>query len=145
MTDAASKQRPRFGLHVHVYLWVGVLLFSIALPLALSLLLFGTDGASTGFWSFVVLVAAFQALFQFACRRCASPDFGVWDGLLYVAAYMTVGVGFLSMLIAAPSVLIAMLASVGIALAAPVGANGALAPARYLSLVRWFGKHRMYQ
>ncbi|HTU67513.1 MAG TPA: hypothetical protein VMF52_16305 [Steroidobacteraceae bacterium] len=143
MTDN-NQQRYRPGVHIYLYLWVGLLVVSIVPALLISSVLFDTTHMIEGLVSFGVLLAAFQGLFWYARRRCSAEDLSAWDGLLYITSYMTIGVGTMSLFLAVPCAIVAVLGLVGIAIVS-LG-SGASVPQRWFrSMVIWFGRHRMYQ
>ena len=96
--DSSSLYRPR--LHVQLYLWVGLLIVSIAPALLISGELFDTTHFAEGLITFVVLLIAFQVLLWYARRRCSSQELSAWDGLLYIATSLffsrVVGMGWVA-------------------------------------------------
>ena len=72
--------RYRPGLHVHLYLWVALVVVSLLPFLFVSGRLFDAEHVTEGLTTFGVLVIAFQALLWRARRWCATDSLGVWDG-----------------------------------------------------------------
>jgi hypothetical protein len=120
-------------------------LVSIAPWLYLTGLLFDGNHLAQGLMAFALWVAGFQLAMWLARRRCSSESLSVSDGLLYITAYMTVGIGGASMLVAVPCTMFAIVATVGIALISVGDTGPQKAQARFRGLVAWFSKNRMYQ
>jgi hypothetical protein len=87
----------------------------------------------------------FLAALWFALGRCSVPDFSGLRGLLYVTAYMSVGIGGFSMLIAIPAAMVAVLACLFIAVMSLFRAESTYAPRQFRRLVAAYYRHRMYQ
>ena len=139
--DTKPQYRP--GVHVHIYLWLGLIVVSVVPAFLISGALFDASQFVEGAFAFAVLLASFQALFWYSRRRCSSQELAAWDGLLYITSYMTIGVGTTSLFVAVPAAIVAVLGLIGIAVAS-VG-DEALAREWFQSMVAWFSRHRMYQ
>jgi len=73
------------------------------------------------------------------------PDFSGLRGLLYITAYMSVGIGGFSMLIAIPAVMVAIVVCLFIAVLSLFSSDSSYAPRRFRRLVAVYYRHRMYQ
>ena len=141
--DNSPRYRP--GFHVQMYLWIAILIVSVIPALLISGALFDTTRFVEGVGAFGILLAAFQGLFWYARRRCSSQDLSVWDGLLYITSYMTMGVGTTSLFVAVPCAILAILGLIGIAALSLADVDASFAQNRFRSMVIWFSRHRMYQ
>jgi hypothetical protein len=144
MTDA-NKPQFRPSAYVQIYLWVALLIASIAPAMLISVALFDATHFVQGVTAFGAMLAAFQGLLWYAQRRCSSPDLSAWDGLLYITSYMTIGVGTMSLFIAVLCAIVALLGLIGIAALSIGDGDAARAQTRFRSMVIWFAQHRMYQ
>jgi 2-keto-4-pentenoate hydratase len=145
MNDAETPQTYRVGFHVHTYLAVAVLLLS-AVPFVLVILLRGdAAGAAETLTEALGAVAVLHVALAFAQRRCSTPQLRFWDGIRLITAYMTIGIGGMSLLIAAPCAIVALLASIAIAVVSVTGKSAAWAPTQFRRMVAFAGRHRMYQ
>ena len=140
-----SVARVRVSWYIHVYLWVGFVAIGTIPFLLISGGIYNADHALEGLSLFLGLVVLFQMAFWFARRRCSSDRLTGWGGLLLVTAHMCVGLSGLSALIAILAGAAAAVAMIAIALWSLVNGGHAGARERYLELVAWFHKHRMYQ
>jgi hypothetical protein len=140
-----SKARYRPGLHVYLYLWVALIVVGILPALLITHLLYSEAQFDAELATFGVLLAVFQCAFWLARRRCSSANLSAWEGLLYIASYMTIGVGYFSLFIVVPCVIIAVVALLCIALGSFADPDGSSAAQRFRQVVIWFGRHRMYQ
>jgi hypothetical protein len=133
------------GLHIYLYLLIAILLLCIACFLGAGFTLFDRG---YGEWTqYVVLGApvAFLVALWFALSRCSLPDFSGLRGLLYITAYMSVGIGGFSMLIAIPAVMVAILGCLFVAVMSLFRTDSAYAPRQFWRLVAVYYRHRMYQ
>jgi hypothetical protein len=132
------------GLHIYLYLLVAISLLSIACFLGAALILIDSD---TEWDRYIVLgtPVAFLAVLWFALGRCSVPEFSGLRGLLYITAYMSVGIGGFSMLIAIPAVMVAILGCLFIAVMSLFRAESTYAPRQFRRLVAVYYRHRMYQ
>jgi hypothetical protein len=107
--------------------------------------LFDTTNFIEGLTAFSLLIAGFQWVFWYARRRCSSDQMSVWDGLLYITSYMTIGVGITYLLLAAFCAMAAVLAVMAIAVVSISDSDSVQAQQRFRAMVIWFSRHRMYQ
>jgi hypothetical protein len=140
-----TQTRFRAAAHVQLYFWIALLAVSILPALVIAVLVFGASVLEERLITFALLLGVFQGLFWFARNRCSTADLPAWDGLLHVATYMTIGIGSMSLLVAVPCVILAVLVVIGIALASLLDADATRERARFRRMVIWFGRHRMYQ
>jgi hypothetical protein len=143
--DTETPKRYRPGIHVHLYFWVALVTVSLVPFLILSTELYEPDHVPERVSAFLSLVIGFQYLLWLARRRCSTSELGVWDGWLYVTGYMTIGVGWASFILAIAGTAAAVLLTAGIALLSLFESDPAKAQQRFLRMVSWFGRHRMYQ
>jgi hypothetical protein len=133
------------GLHIYLHLWIAILLLCIACFLGAGFILFEHG---YGEWTQYVVLGApvtFLAALWLALGRCSLPDFSGLQGLLYITAYMSVGIGGFSMLIAIPAVMVAILGCLFVAVTSLFRADSAYAPRQFRRLVAVYYRHRMYQ
>ena len=135
----------RVGLHIHVFLWVGLVLVGTIPFFWLSGLWYDTAHFEQGLLSCLAMIVLFQALFWFARRRCDADDLSAWNGLLLITAYMSIGLGGLYALVAICVVALAAPLMIFIALASLVRGGKVEAAQRFRRMVAWFGRNRMYQ
>jgi hypothetical protein len=124
---------------------VAILLLAIACFLGAGFILF--DGGY-GEWTQHGMLGApvvFLAALWFALGRCSVPDFSGLRGLLYITAYMSVGIGGFSMLIAIPAVMVAIVGCLFIAVMSLFHSDSSYAPRQFRRLVVVYYRHRMYQ
>ena len=131
MAAESAKPRYRPSAHIQAFFWIALLLTTVTPSLLISGALFDTDHFIEGLTTFALLVAVFQLLFWFACRRCSSEELGARDGLLYVTAYMTIGVGTMSLFVAVPCTIVAVVYTTVIAILSIADAEPARAQHRF--------------
>jgi hypothetical protein len=88
---------------------------------------------------------AFLVALWHALSRCSLPDFSGFRGLLYITAYMSVGIGGFSMLIAIPAAMVAILGCLFIAVVGLFRRDSVYAPRQFRRLVAVYYRHRIYQ
>jgi len=135
----------RVGLHIHIFLWVGLVLIGTIPFFWLSGRWYNADHYEQGLSSCLAMIVVFQALFWFARRRCDTDELSAWDGLLLITAYMSIGLGSLYAFIAVFAVAIAAPTMVMIAIGSLVRGGRAGAAHQFRRMVTWFGRNRMYQ
>jgi hypothetical protein len=145
MTTESSSARYGLGLHVYLYFWLSLLIVSVWPAGYIATHLFTQDQYVQGLTLLAFLVVAFQGLFWLARRRCSSASLSVWRGLLKITRAMTVGVGLMSMFVAVPCVMAAILISIGASLVSLFDGDAEKAQLRFQNLVAWFDRNRMYQ
>jgi hypothetical protein len=143
MSAPTTRYRP--GLHVHVYLWTALVTVSVLPFFVASRELYDANQVPERLVAFVLMVVTFQWLLWRARSRCGTDNFGVWDGWLYVAGSMTVGVGYMSLLVAVSSTAVAVVATAGFALASIFEHDVTKAQCRFRRLISWFVRNQMYQ
>jgi hypothetical protein len=89
--------------------------------------------------------ALIQLALWFTRRQCAAPDLSWLNGLLFITSYMTIGIGRVSILVAVPSAVFAILFSFIIALVSTVKGDAKFAPRQFRRVVVLASRHRMYQ
>lgn len=145
MDNSSAPQRIRVGLHVHLYFWVALIGICAAVFLLTVTAAFTGDNPLQTLAVAIAAVGALLAAIWYTGRRCANPDFSYWDGLRLVASYMTMGIGYLSMFIAAPAVIAAITLSLAIVIVAALTRDPSYAPRAFRRVVAFFARHRMYQ
>jgi hypothetical protein len=148
-TSCAKKtDRPAsrpLGLHIYLYLLVAILFLCIASFAGAAIILVGQSDAEWTLYGTLGAPMFFLAALWFALRRCSMPDFSGLQGLLFITAYMSVGIGGFSMLIAIPAVMVAILGCLLIAVTSLFRADSTFAPRQFQRLVSAYYRHRMYQ
>ena len=143
-TEAAAS-RP-LGLHIYLYLLIAILLLCIATFIGVGLLV--VDQSDPRDWMLYAMCAApvlFLAVLWLALRRCSAPDLSGFRGLLFITAYMSIGVGSYSVIVAVPAVMIAILGCLAITMVSMFRGDPAYAPRQFRRLVLAYYRHRMYQ
>jgi hypothetical protein len=142
MNDTAQPIRVRAGAHVHAYLWIARSL----LILGLTLLVFLTvDDPAIGLGAMAICTIAACASLWAAARRCSSPQLSGGDGLLLITGYMTIGIGGMSVVVAVPAAMAALLGTVAFAILGALRGDATFAPRQLAALVAFARRHRMYQ
>jgi|SRR5882762_3676336 len=145
MTNANTLERWRPQPFVFIYCSLAIVVLEIAC-----------------FWGFARLIARwcrpedvmkaalagavlFFAVFLLSLRRCSTPALPAFRGLLLITAYMTIGVGGLSLLFVIPAVVFAMVSVMAIAFVSLCRKDSVHAQKQFRQLVEFYRKHRMYQ
>jgi heme A synthase len=144
MERDVGRTKRRFGAHVHVYLGVAVVLLALCLLVLWAFIAPGDD------WRIdLALLALFTGSLVLSLwatvRACSSPDLTWLEGLLTITACMSIGVGYLSVLIAVPCALASILTSMLLTIVGTVRRDPRYAPAAFLKMVNFWYRHRMYQ
>ena len=145
MDTSRTDSSVRVGLHVHIFLWVGLILVSTVPFFWLSGRWYDADHFEAGLSSCLAMIVLFQVLFWFARRRCDTEALSAWDGLLLITAYMSIGLGSLYAFIAILAGALAAPLMVLIAVWSLVRGGKVGAAHHFRRMVAWFGRHRMYQ
>jgi len=145
MVTATKRVRPQFRAHVHVYLWIAVLLM-IGVPFVLADRAAARTINSDRAREVAVAVAALSlAGLWFARRRCSVPEYSWWYGMQVITGSMTIGVGRFSIMVAVPTAIIAILVSIAAAIVGASKGDVSYAPRQFHRLVRFGHRNRMYQ
>jgi hypothetical protein len=131
------------GLHIHVYVCFALIVLSL-LPFFIIFVWGGLDSESR-LPASLAGVVAFQVVLWFARLRCTAQDLSYWDSLVIVAAYMSIGVGALSLAIAGACVIASVIASIVFTVAGVIKPDPIFAARKFRNVVLFFGRHRMYQ
>jgi uncharacterized membrane protein YhaH (DUF805 family) len=143
-TDAAASQP--FGLHIYLYLLVAILLLSIAAFICVGLLVVDPSGPRDWMlYAMCTAPAVFLAVLWLALKRCSAPDLSGFRALLFITAYMSIGVGSYSVIVAVPAVMIAILGCLAITMVSLFRGDPAYAPRQLRRLVMVYHRYRMYQ
>ena len=127
------------SLTTRLYFGVGILIYSVALPMAVTPQLVETSVLSDrGFFDFCIVIVLLQALLLFAARRCGTAELPYWRGILFISAYMKT-----SWLMYDP-VLVPLAVATGM-LASCIAAVSRNPRAKFLRMVQWAYHHRMRQ
>jgi hypothetical protein len=144
-SSASAPKKLRFGLHVHIYVVVTIVLLCAAAFVSAGLFAF-RDGNETAAWLGAISgLVVFGALLGLVAKYCSSEAISFLDGIRLIAHYMSIGVGIFSLLfsfvcITASIVVAALLTLVGV-----VTINRPFAQRGYLWWLQALSKHRMYQ
>jgi hypothetical protein len=142
MNETVQPIRVRAGAHVHAYLWIGRALLVVGSTL---LVFLTVDDPVDGLLAVAFCTVAACALLWIGTRRCSSPQLRGGDGLLLITGYMTIGIGGMSMLVAVPAAVAALLATVALAILGVLKRDANYAPKQFEALVSFARRHRMYQ
>jgi hypothetical protein len=145
MTNVSTSSRRAFGLHVYVYFWLAFAGLGVACLFAVSFPIRDVEMPAFAFLALLTTPFLFWAVLTWSLWRCSSPELSGARGLLLVTAYMAVGIGSFSMLIAIPAVMLAMLWTVGIAVLSLFRGGRVFASVQFRSMVSAFYRHRMFQ
>ena len=145
MSRVSSPIRVRVGIHVYAYYWVALILLYIVPFLVVVIGFYDPAAPGRTFVQALAGVAALHVAFWFTRRQCSAPDLSCGNGLLLITAYRTMGVGALSVLIAVPSAIVAILTSFIIALIGIVRGDSSFAPRQFRRLLAFFYRYRLYQ
>ncbi len=87
-----------------------------------------------------------QVLFWYSQKRCSSKALSYWDGLLFVAAFMSAGWIYFALVFVPPALLLVFLVSVGLSLYYDLAPRSETNAAyRFHQMVTFFHKNRMRQ
>ena len=145
MTNVGTSSRRAFGLHIYIYFWLAFAGLGVAVFLAVSVPIRDVQIPEIAILALLAIPFVFWAGLGWSLWRCSSPDLSGIRGLLFVTAYMGVGIGGFSMLIAIPAVMLAMLWSIGIALVSLFRGGKGFAMQKFRSLVLAYHRHLMFQ
>jgi hypothetical protein len=145
MTNVGTSSKRAFGLHIYIYFWLAFVGLGIASLLAVTFPIRDVGIPESAFFALLSIPFIFWAMLGWSLWRCSSPDLSGVRGLLFVTAYMAVGIGGFSMLIAIPAVMLAMLWSIGIAVISLFRGGSGFASQQFRSLVSAYHRHRMFQ
>lgn len=145
MNTTPAPNPYRFGLHVHLYLYVAVLALNIAALLVGAKLLYDESSPSGTIVELGLLIFLTNFALWAARRRCSSEGLTCWQGLLLITAYMSIGVGSYSLIVAVPAAIIAMLATIVISITSMLRSDRDFAPRQFRRLIQFYYGHRMYQ
>lgn len=145
MNTTPAPHSYRFGLHVHVYLYVAVLALNIAALLVGAKLFYAESSALGSLAEMGLLVVLTNFALWAARRRCSTEGLTGWQGLLLITAYMSIGVGSYSLIVAVPAAIIAMLATIVISVISTLRSDRDFAPHQFRRLIQFYYGHRMYQ
>jgi hypothetical protein len=100
----APASKP-LGVHIYLYLLIAMLLLCIATFVGVGLLVADPSGPRD--WMFYATCTApvlLLAALWLALKRCSAADLSGFRGLLFITAYMSIGVGSYSVIVAVPAV-----------------------------------------
>jgi len=143
-TDAPASGP--LGLHIYLYLSIAILFLCLVVFMGMGFLV--VDLQEPRDWVEYALAAApmlFLAALWLALKRCSAPDLSGFRGLLFITAYMSVGIGGFSLILAIPAVMIAIVGCLLIAAASLFRADTNFAARQFRRLVMVYYRHRMYQ
>jgi hypothetical protein len=141
----APASRP-FGIHIYLYLSIAVLLLCFAASMVMGFVV--VDLRDSPAWMEYALPAApilFLATLWLALKHCSAADLSGFRGLLFITAYMSIGIGGFSMIFAIPAVMFAILGCLFIGAIRVFRADSNYAPRQFRKLIMVYYRHRMYQ
>ena len=147
--NSADKTGPAsrpFGIHIYFYLAIAILLLCVGAFIATGMLVI--DLSDPKDWMFYATLASpvlFLVALWLALQRCSAPDLSGFRGLLFITAYMSIGVGSYSVIVAVPATMIAIVGCVLIAVMSLFRADSTFAPRQFRRLIMLYYRHRMYQ
>jgi hypothetical protein len=145
MTNGSTSPMPSLGLHIYLYCWLTILLLGVVCFLVASALIVTPTSTDFVLLSVLAVPVLFWGVLWLSLRRCSSEGLSGMRGLLLVTAYMAVGLGGFSMVIAIPAVIVAALACLGVAAASIFRSDPTFAPRKFRGLVSAFYRYRMVQ
>jgi len=145
MTNANTLKRWRPQPFVYIYCSLAIVVLDIACFWGFALLIARwcqpEDVMKTAFAGAVL----FFAVLVLSLRRCSTPALPAFRGLLLITAYMTIGVGSLSLLFVIPAVMFAIVSVMAIAFVSLCRKDTVYGQKQFRHLVEFYRKHRMYQ
>jgi hypothetical protein len=145
MPTAAKPRLSKFRPHVHVYLWLALLVVSVSPFIIASAMDWSDSHPLRAFGLALASAALVQLGLWLARRRCSAQELSWWEGMLAVTGYMSIGIGRISALIALPVASLAIVASMIIALLGVARGDATFAPRQFRRLVMLACRNRMYQ
>jgi hypothetical protein len=140
-----SDKSVRFPWMVHAYVWVFLIALGLAPVISVLLRRRYSPVSLTDWVSAIMLMAVIQALFLYSQKRCSSDKLSYWNGLLYVAAFMSTGWSYLSMVFVFPTLLIVFIASITLSIYYDLAPSRVNAAFQFHRIVSFFYKNRMVQ
>lgn len=135
----------RVGLHVHLYLYFAVLVLNVAALVACAMMFFDKANPIAMLVEIGVLIVLTNLVLWYSRRQCSASDLTGWQGLLIMTAYMSIGVGSYSVLVAVPAAIVAIVASIFLAILGLIRGERDFAPRNFRRLLHFYYRHRMYQ
>jgi hypothetical protein len=145
MTNANTLERWRPQPFVFIYCSLAIVVLEIACFWGFALLIARWCQPENVMKTALAAAVLFLGLLLLSLRRCSTPALPAFRGLLLITAYMTIGVGGLSLLFVIPAVVFAMVSVMAIALVSLCRKDTAYARKQFQRLVEFYRKHRMYQ
>jgi hypothetical protein len=145
MTKANTLERWRPQPFVFIYCSLAIIVLGITCSWGIALLLARWCQPESAVKAALAVVVLLVAVLLLSLRRCSTPELPVFRGLLLITAYMTIGVGSLSLLFVIPAVVFAIVSVVAIGLVSLFQKDTAYARKQFRRLVEFYRKHRMYQ
>ena len=144
--DTASQpQKLKFGLHVHVFVAVSIVVWFVAAFLLAGLVTHPNGSSASILVGAVSGVAALAAVLALSARYCGSEVLSYWNGLRLISAYVSYNIGVGSLLFSFISITIAMAAGAALTVFGSLTGNRSYAQQQFLRLIHFFSEHRMYQ
>jgi hypothetical protein len=143
--SASSPQKLRFGLHIHIYVVVTVVLLCAAVFVSAGLFAY-RDGNETAAWlaaaSGLVVFGAFLGL---VAKYCSSETLSYWDGIRLASHYASIGVGTFSFIFSLFCITASVVVTTFLTLFGVVTNNRPYAQRGYLKWLQVLSKCRMHQ
>ena len=133
------------GIHVHVYFWIAVFILGVLSLVLAAIFMAGPSPSDSDVLVTLAVPFLLWLALWLSVRRCSSPELSGFRGLLVITAYMTIGIGGMSMLIAIPAVAVAMLYCIVIAVISLFRPDPSFASREFVWLISKYHHHRMYQ
>jgi hypothetical protein len=146
MTNANTLERWRPNLLVYVNCSLAIVLLGSVLSWGIALLIVRCCRPESAVKTAIAGgMGLFVVVLWLSLRRCSTPALPAFRGLLLITAYMTIGMGSLSLLFVIPAVMFATIAIIAIGLVSLLCNDTARAQKQFRHLVEFYRKHRMYQ
>jgi hypothetical protein len=145
MTNANTLERWRPHPVVFIYCALAIVLLGSACYWGITLLVARWYQPESAVKAALAGTVLFGAVLLLSLRRCSTPAFPAFRGLLLITAYMAIGVGNFFLLLVIPAVVFAIVSIIAIATVSLIRKDTAYAQNQFRQLVEFYRKHRMYQ
>lgn len=135
----------RFSWFTHAYVWMFLVALSTTPVIAVLLLRRGFPIDTADWEATIAAMFCIQVLFWYSQKRCSSEVLSYWNGLLFVAAFMSTGWVYFSMAFIFPALLLVFLASIGLSVYYDLFPSKMNAAFRFHQMIHFFQKNRMRQ
>jgi len=142
---SSPRQKLKFGLHVHVYVFLTILLLGLGVSMLAGTASGHGQNQNATLVGAVSGVVIFGAVVALVARYCGSEVVSYFDGLRLIAAYMSIGIGPMSLVFSFVCIGVCILFSTCLTVLGVVSNNRSFAQRQFLLFLQALSKHRMYQ